>query len=84
DIPWPVSVNSLFYPEYGALAEYVYETYGMDTLIQLLQSNDDFEGILGTSFDQLYFDMIRWVEQQIDELEARTVSSGYFFLSNIP
>lgn len=74
DIPWFVSVDSLFYPEYGAMAEYIYKTYGMDTFIQLLQSNDDFDGILGISFDRLYFNMIQWVQEQVNETDIKIAS----------
>ncbi|MGN0311920.1 MAG: hypothetical protein ACI4CC_04020 [Lachnospiraceae bacterium] len=76
EVPWPVSISSLFYSEYGALTEYIYQTYGMEKLAALVKtngSNGDFKEVLGVSFDQLYFDMIRWVQEQVDEMESRTV-----------
>jgi len=65
-LPFAVEPSLYDYSEYGTIIEYVYQTYGMEKTIALLQSDGDFEKVLGKSLDYIYFEAADYAKEQME------------------
>ncbi|MBE5907075.1 MAG: hypothetical protein E7277_09925 [Lachnospiraceae bacterium] len=66
-LPYAVDIDSMYYyTEYAVILEYVYQTYGMEKTIALLQSDGDFEKVLGKSLDYIYFEAADYAKEQME------------------
>lgn len=69
-VPYAVNIDSFFYPEWGCMLKYIYETYGMEKTFALLKSDADFENVLGKTVDELYFETADYVKEEMQKMEA--------------
>jgi len=69
-IPFAIDRTKLHYPEMGTIMKYIYETYGMEKVAELVKTDAEFERVLGLSLDELYFRTVDWAKEEIRNMEA--------------
>lgn len=74
---YPVSVAELQYAQRAVMSKYIVDQYGLEKLVELVKSDGYFQEVFGKSFQDMYFEMIEWLEPQLegDEwLESNLIS----------
>ncbi|MBE5900273.1 MAG: hypothetical protein E7280_00010 [Lachnospiraceae bacterium] len=56
----------------GCMAKYVYDTYGMDKLVEWAQSDGEPDEILGITFKQLQEDTWEWIQNELERVRRKT------------
>jgi len=64
--------NPITYPIRGCIAKYVYDTYGMDKLVEWAQSDGEPDEILGITFKQLQEGTWEWIQNELERVRRKT------------
>ncbi len=63
---YPVSVAELQYTQRAVMSKYIVDQYGLEKLVKLVKSDGYFQEVFGKNFQDMYFEMIEWLEPQLE------------------
>ena len=66
---YPVSVAELQYAQRAVMSKYIVDQYGLEKLVELVKSAGYFQEVFGKNFQDMYFEMIEWLEPQLERDE---------------
>ena len=48
------------------MSKYIVDQYGLEKLVELVKSDGYFQEVFGKNFQDMYFEMIEWLEPQLE------------------